>query len=232
MGGGGGGGECGQSMLPSGEENKHTFQLPSLFHAHSHGLSPPLNVHMHLVHTHTPPHVHSTSPACTSAAEFLSKHTFTHRAVLGALVPPRHGPCGGFSLVLGGLGLLLCPALLPSHLGALLCVKCWRWLIFVFPPLWERKTQLIHCDPSLIPSASTRSLCFLPSFGGFSPQRLPSVLLTDACVQLKVQSLEPRCQVSSRRGHWALYFVRLPPLRRDMCKKLLWGQVMLTFTFT
>lgn len=36
--------------------------------------------------------------------------------------------------------------LLPSCLGAL-CVKCSRWLIFVFPPLWERKTWLIHRDP-------------------------------------------------------------------------------------
>lgn len=33
--------------------------------------------------------------------------------------------------------------------------------------MWERKTQLIHCDPSLIPSGSSQSLSFLPSSFGF-----------------------------------------------------------------
>lgn len=125
-----------------------------------------MQIYQHCINQKSP-RVHSKSPAWRSATEFEHyRRTFTYWGVRRAWAPPRHGPCGGFSLVIEACVVFSAsPPALTSR--GLLCVKCWRWLIFVFPPLWERKTQLIHCDPSVIPSGSSQSLRFLPSSFGF-----------------------------------------------------------------
>lgn len=77
--------------------------------------------------------------------------------------------------------------------------------MFVFPPLWERKTQLIHCDPSLIRSVSTQSLCFLPSFWGFFYLRGTLVTKLGGGVTQGLElRAEPRRQVSLRGAKLSL----------------------------
>lgn len=93
--------------------------------------------------------------------------------------PYAEKPSGGLSLVVEA------DVVLPASPPALafrgpLCVKCWRWLIFVLPPLWERKTQLIHGDLSLIPRGLSQSHSFLLSSLGFLLLRasLPGTTVT------------------------------------------------------
>lgn len=176
--------ECGRSMLPARKRvNKHTFQLPSLLHIHPFSFSVKLcsflytghfiNVRMHLIWNNST--LSRIKLLCTPNITWIHvqlnfpPNTFTHWGVLRTLASPLNGPCGGFSLVVEAC--VFFSASLPALASwDPLCVKCERWLIFVLPPLWELKTQLIHCDPSLIPTRSTQSLHFLPSFFFFLPQ--------------------------------------------------------------
>lgn len=74
----------------------------------------------------------------------------------------QKSPSGGLSLVVE-VCVVLSASLPTLAFRRPLCLKCFRWLIFVFPPLWERKTQLIHGDLFLIPQSHS----FLLSSLGF-----------------------------------------------------------------
>lgn len=93
--------------------------------------------------------------------------------------PSTEKPPWGLSLVVEACVVLSASPPALAFWGPL-CMKCWKWLIFVLPPLWERKTQLIHGDLSLIPRGLSQSHSFLLSSLGFSLLResLPGTTVT------------------------------------------------------
>lgn len=148
----------------------------------------------------------------------------------------RKSPSGALSLVVEADVVLSASPPALAFRGPL-CVKCLRWLIFVLPPLWERKAQLIHGDLSLIPRGLSQSHSFLLSSLGFLLLRasLPGTTVTpdpkipkDPGYLMLMSSLElSHSKMFPHKGRGDLL---LPCAVRTLTEKVNWGTFPCTCT--